>query len=383
MRNETGDRLKKVLILTNNASGLYSFRFELIERLIQMNFDVYFAVPQTMDDKKIGLITDSGAKYLYSPMNRRGMNPFEDLKLIKCYKKLIKDINPDVILTYTIKSNIYGNYVANKWGIPVIMNITGIGTSLASGKFKWIIRKLYKYACRKSRYVFFQNEGNHNYFITNNLVNADKTRIIPGSGVNIEKFVQADKTKDYGITKFLFIGRMMKDKGIDEYLEAAQNITNKYDNVEFQILGSAEEKKYKSIIDNISNGRIRYLGKSDDVRNEIREVDCIVNPSYHEGMSNVLLEGAAMGKPLIASNIPGCKEIIDDDINGFLAQAKSSKDLEDKLIQFIELEEEARIAMGNNSRKKVEKEFDRNIVIDNYIQAISSILGGSVLDESL
>ena len=178
-----------------------------------------------------------------------------------------------------------------------------------------------------------------------------------------------------GITRFLFIGRIMKEKGIEEYLKAADKITKKYPNTEFQILGRFEEGKYKGLISNINNCRIRYLGVSEDVRNEIREVDCIVHPTFYpEGMSNVLLEGAAMGKPLIASNIPGCKEIIDDGVNGFLFEPQNVKQLTDKVEQFLILNFEEKKRMGQAGRKKVEKEFDRNIVVDAYLEEIIKLL---------
>lgn len=366
--------MERVLILTNNAGGLYNFRFELINELIGRGYQVYFSVPQFIDDEKVKLIMDAGAKHIQIPMNRRGTNPIEDLILINNYKQIIKNINPNIILTYTIKPNIYGNYVANKFNKPVLMNITGIGSSLATGNLKSIVKKMYKHACAKSRYVFFQNEENRNFFISNNLVEQNKTKIIPGSGVNIEKFKPMKKTNKDNIIRFLFIGRLMKEKGIDEYLEVAENITRQYLNTEFQILGSFEEEKYKSIIKNNTNNKIKYLGSSNDVRQEIKEVDCIVNPSYHEGMSNVLLEGAAMGKPLIASDISGCKEIIDNGYNGYLFKVKSVKSLENRLIQFIELDDKSKEIMGKNSRKKVSKEFDRNIVIGEYIEAINKIL---------
>lgn len=366
--------MKKILILANNSGGLYHFRFELIEELINRSFEVYFAVPQGRDNNKVRLIEKIGAKYIHTPMNRRGMNPLEDIKLINNYKQIIKEVDPDIILTYTIKPNIYGNYVANKFKVPVIMNITGIGSSLVTGRFKALIKTMYRYAGNKSTRVFFQNEGNYNFFISNNMLNKDKTKIIPGSGVNIEKFKPMIKTKKDNIIRFLFIGRLMKDKGMDEYLEVAEKITKECSNVEFQILGSFEEEKYKDIIKNNENQQIKYLGRSDDVRQEIKEVDCIVNPSYHEGMSNVLLEGAAMGKPLIASNIPGCKEIIDEGINGLLFQVKSSDDLYNKILKFIELSEEEKLKMGKKSRQKVEKEFDRKIVVNEYMKTINKIL---------
>ena len=375
--------LKKILILSNSSGGLYNFRFELIKKLTDLNYEVFFSVPQDITDNKVKLLIETGANFIHTPMNRRGMNPIEDLKLINLYKKIVNDIYPDIILTYTIKPNIYGNYVANKFKIPVIMNITGIGTSLSTGRFKWIIKKMYKYACNKANMIFFQNEGNYNFFISNNLVNNQKTILIPGSGVNLEKFKPVIKPKKDNVIRFIFIGRIMKDKGIEEYLEAAKRLVSKVENLEFNILGSFEELEFKNIIEQNSNGRIKYLGVSNDVRKEISEIDCIVNPSYHEGMSNVLLEGAAMGKPLLASNIPGCKEIVDDGVNGFLFEPKSIDSLEEAIIKFVSLSDEDRKNMGQKSREKVEKGFDRNIVINQYIKVIKAILGEGEINESI
>ena len=366
---------KKVLILANNAVGLYNFRFELICELIKQGLEVYFAVPEPKEHKMVKLIIDAGAKYIHTHINRRGLNPFEDIKLIIRYIKIIKAVNPDIILTYTIKPNIYGNYVASKLDKPIIMNVTGVGSALAnSGWLKYLIKRMYKYACSNAKFVFFQNKHNQDFFIENNIVNSEKTILIPGSGVNIEKFKPVGRNKKDNNIRFLFIGRIMKEKGIEEYVKAAEKITNRYNHVEFKILGPFEEDKYKNMVLYNKNKKIMYLGKSDDVRNEIKEADCIVHPSYHEGMSNVLLEGAAMGKPLIASNIPGCKEIVEDGYNGYLFEVKSVKSLEEKLVQFINLDKGTRELMGQNSRNKVVKEFDRKIVIDEYMKAIKVVL---------
>lgn len=366
--------MKKILILANNLVGLYNFRFELVKRLIDEKYKVYFAIPESIEEEKTKRLTEIGANYIYTPMNRRGMNPLEDFKLIKLYKDIISEIKPDIILTYTIKPNIYGNYIANKFKTPVIMNITGIGSSLTTGKLKFVIKNMYKYGCNKSDTVFFQNQENLKFFTENNLVDKSKTKVIPGSGVNIDRFKPKDKSNIDETIRFLFIARLMKEKGIEEYLKAAEEIIKKHSNVEFQIIGSFEEEKYKEQIINNNNKKIVYLGQSEDVREQIKEVDCIVNPSYHEGMSNVLLEGAAMGKPLIACDIPGCREIIDEDHNGYLCKVKCSESLEEKLIKFIELKNEKKQSMIENSREKVVNEFDRNIVVDEYIKTIENIL---------
>lgn len=362
--------MKKILILINSVDGLYSFRFELIEELKNQGYNVYFCVPQNEKNEKVVSIKNIGAKYIQTPIDRRGVNPFKDLSLVKQYDEIIQNIQPDIILTYTIKPNIYGNYIANKYNVPVIMNITGIGTSLVSSKLKQLIKYLYKYAGSKSKVVFFQNISNQEFFISNKLVDREKTKLIPGSGVNINKFHPMEKEIEENMIKFLFIGRLMKEKGIEEYLAAANEINKKYNNIEFQIVGSFEEEKYQ----NLFNENVKYLGISSDVREQIKKADCIVNPSYHEGMSNVLLEGAAMGKPLLASNIPGCKEIIDYGKNGFLFESQSASALKEAIIKFIKLSEKEREEMGSNSRKKVEKEFERQIVVDTYIKEIKKIL---------
>jgi len=361
----------KILILANSVNGLYNFRAELVEELLYKNYELYFSVPHHKSNEKVKLLEEMGAVHILTDINRRGINPLEDLKLILEYKKLIKEINPDLILTYTIKPNIYGNWVANYYKIPSIMNITGIGTSLTT-KLKYFVKPLYASGCRRADTVFFQNEANRKLFLDNNMIDEDKTVLIPGSGVNIEKFKPLLRENNDQKLRFLFIGRIMKEKGIEEYLAAAELLENNYSNLEFQILGSYEEEKYKELIENHSN--VKHLGYSKDVRQEIKEVDCVINPSYHEGMSNVLLESGAMAKPLIASNIPGCKEIIDDEVNGYLFEVKSALSLKDKILQFVNLTKEQKTEIGKKSREKIVREFDREIVIDAYLNEIEKLI---------
>lgn len=364
--------MKRVMILANTIVGLYNFRYELLEKLINENFEIYFSIPEDKYNNKVEELIDLGCKHIKTDVDRRGMNPLNDLKLIKQYKKIVKQIKPNIILSYTIKPNIYGAYVAKKYKIPIILNITGLGSSFNNKKTRFMVKNMYKYASKRASFIFFQNQENYNYFMNNKLAKKEKSKIIPGSGVNLEKFIPQKKSKDDNIIRFLFIGRIMKEKGIEEYLEAAKNIKNKYPNVEFQILGPYEEEQYKQILENSTY--VNYLGKSEDVRKEIKEVDCIINPSYHEGMSNVLLEGAAMEKFLIASDIPGCREIVENDYNGYTFEVKNSKDLEDKIKKFIKLPKEEKQKMSKNSRKKVEKEFDRNIIIEEYLKKIKGLI---------
>ena len=366
--------MRKILILANNAVGLYNFRYELLQKLIDEKFEVYFSIPENNKDSKVKELINLGCHHIETHIQSRSTNPWNDLKLIKQYKDIIKKTHPQIILSYTIKPNVYGSYIAKKYKIPIILNITGLGTGFNNKSIKHLVTNMYKYACKNASFIFFQNEENYKYFIDNKIAEKAKSKIIPGSGVNLEKFKPTKKSKDDGITRFLFIGRIMKEKGIEEYLEAAKYISNKYSNVEFQILGPFEEEKYKEVILNLNNSKIKYLGISEDVRDQIKEVDCIINPTYHEGMSNVLLEGAAMGKPLIATNIPGCKEIVEDGVNGYLFEPKNTQKLIEKIEQFLKLSTSEREKLGRAGRQKAEESFDRNIVIKAYLETIRKIL---------
>lgn len=360
--------------MNNSIISLINFRKELIHTLIEKNYEVYFTVPESKENQQVKELLNMGTKYVQNSINGRSINPFFELKTLFQLKKIVQNIEPDIILSFTIKPNIYGSYVAKKCKIPIIINITGLGSGFNNAYTKILVEKMYKYACKNAFCIFFQNEANYNYFIENKIAKKDKSKIVPGSGVNLEKFKPMEKTKEDGIVRFLFIGRIMKEKGIEEYLEAAKYISNKYSNVEFQIVGPYEEEKYKDVILNLNNSKIKYLGKSDDVRKEIKEVDCIINPTYHEGMSNVLLEGAAMGKPLMASNIPGCKEIVEDGVNGYLFEPKNTQKLIEKIEEFLKLSSSEREKLGRAGRQKVEENFDRNIVIKAYLETIDKIL---------
>lgn len=366
--------MPRVLFLANNAGGLYGFRAEFLAALVAKGYEVFFCVPDKLNSRSVERLRELGCVYIHTPLNRRGINPLDDIRLVRLYRKVVEVITPDIILSYTVKPNIYGSYVAARERIPIIMNVTGLGSSLHSGRLGFLVKWMYRYACRQASLVFFQNAANRDWFLENRLVEPGKVRIVPGSGVDLEKFRPLSKTSHDDTVRFLFIGRIMRDKGIDEYLGAAEQIRRKYPRTEFQIVGSYEDEKYRTRIDD--SDVVRYLGHSQNIREQIREADCIVHPSYHEGMSNVLLEGAAMGKPLLASNIPGCREIVDHGQNGFLFEPRSVKDLVEKLEMFLSLDKAKRMRMGSMSREKVEREFDRNMVVKAYLQAVEETMEG-------
>lgn len=361
--------MKKILILANSDGGLYNFRRELLERLISEGFEVIVSVPK---GKRVIDIESIGCEVVDAPINRRGLNLIEEIKLYKYYLNLIKSISPNVILTYTIKPNIYGGIAARKLSIPYIPNITGLGSALVNPrKLQKLLFHLYKKTISKSQVVFFQNESNKEFFLNNNIL-IDNYEILPGSGVNLEYFQYLEYPNDSEVN-FVFISRIMKEKGINEYLKAADYIKKKYPKVNFHICGTYEEN-YEELINNKHNdGTIVFHGKVDDVRKVLNKVHCIIHPSYHEGMSNVLLEAASSGRPIIASDIPGCRETFDEEISGFSFQKKDTEGLIQAIEKFIQLDNNTRKQMGLSGRKKMEKEFDRQIVVEKYLKEIESI----------
>lgn len=363
--------LKKILILANSPGGLYRFRKELIVELFKQGYEVYISLP---NGKRIDELCDMGCIYFETDVDRRGTNPIKDVKLFLTYIKLIKKVDPTVILTYTVKPNLYGGIASKLCGVEYICNVTGLGSGfLHGGIVKKIIKMMSTISFKHAKRVMVQNSCDMEQLINNNITKENIT-LIPGSGVNLEKFHPLPYPDPELPIEFLFIGRVMKDKGIEEYLEAAKQIKQKYKNVNFNIIGSIEQEKYRAILKEYEEqGVIKYHGFQSHIKSFIAKSHCTINPSYTEGMSNVLLESASCGRPLIASDIPGCKEIIDDGVNGYTFSVKNISSLVQVIDKFIQIEHKNKIAMGQVGRKKVEKEFNRQIVVNKYILEIESI----------
>jgi len=353
--------IKKILILTNNSGGLYRFRKELISEMISMGYEVIASTPF---DDNINDLQQLGVKLINININRRGMNPIKDFKLILNYFMLIKKVKPDLIVTYTIKPNLYGCSVARLLGVTYALNITGLGTAFQQENFiKKMVVKWYKTVCKKVKNVFFENEGNKNVFLDNYIVDESKCCVLNGAGVNLNDFYFTEYPHIDDKIHFLFIGRIMKEKGVDELFWAMEKLYVENKKVILDIIGNYEDS-YQTRIDELTiKGIVRYHGYQNDVRPFIQASHCFVLPSYHEGMANTLLENAAMGRPLITSNIHGCKEAIIENQNGFLVNVKSKEDLYDKLNSFINLKEEKRIKMGIISRKHMENYFDKKMIV--------------------
>jgi glycosyltransferase involved in cell wall biosynthesis len=319
--------------------------------------------------------------YFEIKMNNMGTNPVEDTELIYDYYQLFKEIKPDILLLYTIKPNIYGSIAAKLLDIPVISSITGLGTVFLHDNVSSKIAKLlYKIALKIPRKVFFENPYDEKVFIDQGFVEKEKVVLIPGAGINTHKFMPIEEEfhKKYQI-KFLFIARLVKDKGLIEYIEAIRLLRDKYPNIEFAILGPYYPGNPTAITKKemdgwVEEGLVNYLGESDDVKSIISEYDCVVLPSYREGLSRVLLEAASMAKPIVTTNVPGCKDVVEDGVNGFLCEKEDALDLADKMEKIIQLTHAERIQMGKRGREKVVKEFDEPIVNNKYIVAIEEIL---------
>jgi glycosyltransferase involved in cell wall biosynthesis len=364
------DEMKKILILTNSLDGFYRFRHELITELLKKKYTVYLSAPM---DVREDYYRQLGVVLIDTKINRRGINPLKDMILFLFYKKLINSFKPDIILTYTIKPNIYGGLASRLIKTPYLVNVTGLGTAVENkGILQIITTRLYKVALKKAYIIFFQNIENMNFMLKKG-IKGKHQMLLPGSGINVERFRFLEYPNDE-VLHFLFIGRVMKAKGIDYYLEAAKHIKLKYPNTVFHILGAYEED-YKSIFDEYqSKGIIKYHGSVDNVKKFLLFAHCTIHPTYYpEGMSNVLLESAASGRPVIASNRSGCKEIIEDGKNGFLIEPKNIEDLINKIEVFINVPLIEKRQMGIYGRKKVVREFNRDIVINAYLNEIEKV----------
>lgn len=358
---------KKVLFLVNHDVVIYNFRLELVERLLSEKYEVYVSSPY---GERIDDLVALGCHYYEINMNRHGMNPLEEVKLFHTYKKQIKEINPDVILGYTIKPNMYGSIVARSKHIPFVANITGLGSAVENpGIRQNLLVAMYRYAFRNIQRVFFQNEENQQFFLTYKIAQG-KNKLLPGSGVNLKRF-PLQEYPGGDVIRFAFISRIMKEKGIDQYLDMATYIKKKYPNTEFHVCGFCEENYEAKLKEMESQGIIIYHGMIRDVASFLTEIHCVVHPTYYpEGISNVLLEACASGRPVITTDRSGCREVVDDGVNGYLVLQKDEKSLKDAIEKFLQLGQEERRKMGLAARKKVEERFDRQIVVEAYMREI-------------
>lgn len=376
------NRKKPVIaLITNHDDDVYCFRKELIEGMKKAGYNVLVSCPY---GDKLELMKDINFKHDDVCIDRRGTNPLLDFKLLLHYRKMMCKYRPDVILTYTSKPNVYASLAASSLGIPYINNVTGLGSVLNMGKMmQTFVLLMFKIAFRKSNCIFFQNEDNMKLALRQGLVHGDYQQI-PGSGVNLERYpLQNYPEGGDGINGekvvFNYIGRVLHDKGVDDYIEAAKIIKKDYPNTEFNILGFIEptENHYEKELKMLSKQDIViYHGQQKDVKLFIERAHAIIHPStYGEGMSNVLLENASSGRFIITTDNPGCKETLVDEKTGFMYHGGDVDELVQKIIKFLLLPNDQRKSMGTFGREHVKEKFSREIVVNAYIERIEKNSG--------
>lgn len=358
----------QILILANHSGGLYDFRKDLIAEL-KKQASVTVAVPHNDRWEELQLLAD---RVIELPVDRRGMNPVHDAKLFRRYRKMLRTVKPDLVLTYTVKPNVYGGLACRMAHVPYAVNITGLGSALENGGLlRKFVLALYRPALAGAKTVFFENAGNRDDLVATGVVPQGRDVVLHGAGVNLDDFPCAPYPQDAPL-RFLFVGRVMHEKGVDELFYSARQMKQEYgDGVEFHFVGSFEES-YKPLMDELEqSGIVKYHGYQSDMRPFYAMSGCVVLPSYHEGMSNVLLEAASSGRPLITSAIPGCMEAVEDGVSGYLCESRNAEALLLSLRRFAQLTPEERRDMGLAGRRRMEALFDKKAVVERTVEYIN------------
>lgn len=374
--------MTKILIVSNTAFSLYNFRRGIMRALRDKGYEV---VASAIDDRFSERIEKEGFKFIpIKNLNRKGTNPFEDLKLLFELYKIYRKEKPSLILHFTVKPNVYGAIAARFLNIPSVSSITGLGyLFMKRNTLNRIAARLYRVALSYARKVIFQNEEDKRLFVDGNIVKEDKTVITPGSGVDTAFFSPESCNvveRSKGKLIFLLVSRMLWDKGVGEFVEAAKSVKKEYSGAEFWLLGDIDKGNPSAISEEQiriwqESGDIEYPGATVDVRQFICKAHVVVLPSYREGVPRSLLEAMAMEKPVITTDAAGCRETVEDGVNGFLVPVKDSHELATAMIKMIEMGEGKRIGMGKKGREKVLREFDEKIVIEKYLEIIGEVLG--------
>ena len=367
---------KHIAIVANTSWYIFNFRHNLVEKLMSKGYHVTSIAPF---DRYSQMIKEIGCEYININIDNNGKNPLKDLKTLFDFCRIYSQIRPAVILHYTTKPNIYGSVAARLAKIPFINNISGLGsTFIHKGVTNLIVRILYQLSQGRSHKVFFQNPDDFKLFTQSRLVRSDKVDLLPGSGVDLHKFFPQKKERTQKFC-FLLIARLLWEKGVKEYVEAARILRESCSDLEFQLLGFVENNNPRSVSEKQirdweQEGCVIWLGSVEDVRPHIAEADCVVLPSYYrEGTPRSLLEAASMGKPLITTDAIGCRQVVDEGVNGFLCKQKDSFDLASVMQKMLRLTDEQRMAMGKKGREKMVREFDEQIVISKYLETIEEV----------
>ena len=366
----------RIVICSNTAWSLYNFRRALIRALVDDGFEVIVAAPLDVYANKVqGL----GCRYIALPMDNRGTSPVRDLQLLVRLWRLLGRERPVAYLGYTIKPNIYGALAARALGIPTLCNVTGLGAAFIRDSWLTrVVKHLYRVAFRSSS-VIFENETDREFFVEERLVRGQQTLVMPTTGVDLAQFTPSSPRPVDGQLHFLLVARMLWDKGVGEFIEAARRLRQSNPEVRFQLLGFLDVLNPaaidRSVVEGwVAEGIVEYLGATEDVRPHLAAADCIVLPSYREGLPRSLIEAAAMGRPLIATDVPGCREVVDIGKNGFLVVPRDASSLAEAIAAFCELSHAQRSEMGVASRRKAVTEFDETVVVDRYRQEIAAMI---------
>ena len=360
---------KKILIITNHSYMLYRFRKELIQKLLE-DSEVVISTPFVGHETDL---KELGANCIKTEVDRRSINPFTDLKLLHTYKTILKQEKPDLVITYSIKPNIYAGYLCGKMKIPFCANVQGLGTAFQKALLSNLVTVMYRTAFRKVETVFFENQANAQAFVRRRILPAKKEVVLSGAGINLEEYRYRQYPNNEKV-HFLYLGRIMKEKGMDELFAAVEQLRKNGCEFVLDLVGFFEDEYKKQVEQLQSEGVVRFYGFQENPKPYYAQTDCVVLPSYHEGMSNVLLEAAASGRAIITTDIPGCREAVDNGKSGMLCKVKSTDSLYKAMKRFTELSREKRELMGKAGREKMEREFDKKKVVEETVKVITKAM---------
>lgn len=367
-----------VVISTNTAWNIFNFRAGLVRALIAKGYDVVAVAPH---DEYAPRLSELGCRFVPLPMDNNGTNPFRDFVLLLRYFQILLSVRPAAFLSYTVKPNVYGSIAAQALGIPVLNNIAGLGaTFIRTSHVTKIVRGLYRLALKHSYRVFFQNDDDRELFIKSGLVAPALTSLVPGSGIALENYPVVSPEPLQGRRfRFVLVARMLRDKGVEEYVQAVAIVRERFPETTFQLLGSLPRDNPNAVsAEQIQawekQGIVEYLGVTDDVRPFLQSADCVVLPSYREGVPRSLLEAAGMARPIVTTDVVGCREAVEHDVNGYLCKVKDPRDLAEKMMMMVAQGYEQRLLMGMAGRAKVEREFDEQLVIQKYLFALRELM---------
>lgn len=365
-----------ILMTVNAAWNIWNFRRPLVEGLMGDGHQITVLAPR---DDAVPDLERLGCRVRPLEMSVKGLNPIEDLKLQLRFGRIFREERPDAVLSYTIKNNIFGARAAKPANVPFVPNVTGLGTAFLSGKLlQTVTEQLYRRSFAALPVVFFQNEDDRDLFLDRRLVRADQARLLPGSGIDLQRFTPAPMPAPEDPPVFLMIARLLRDKGVLEFVEAARVLKASHPRARFQLLGAVGSENRSAInsptVDAwVAEGVVEYLGTTADVRPAITAASCVVLPSYREGAPRTLIEAAAMARPLIATDVPGCRAVVDRDVSGFLCDVRSAESLAAAMQRFLGLSCEVQQAMGAAGRTKMVREFDQALVVDAYRAALDAV----------